>query len=78
MKDIRPQLIDIFKKVLKNEKLKLNDDSTDKDVDGWDSLAQVELISEIEQYFDIEFALKDISRMNSVGNIEQLIQEKTK
>ena len=78
MKDIRPQLIDIFKKVLKNEKLKLNENSTDKDVDGWDSLAQVELIAEIEQSFDIEFALKDISRMNSVGNIEQLIQEKTK
>jgi acyl carrier protein len=77
MKDIRTELIEIFRKVLKNEKLKLEDKFTDKDVEGWDSMAQVELISEIEQNFDIDFTLKDIPRISSFGSIIQLIQEKT-
>jgi acyl carrier protein len=77
MNDVRPQILDIFKQVLKNEKLRLSDTLTHNDVDGWDSLAQVELISQIEQQFEIEFTLKDLPRLNSVGNIIQLVQEKT-
>jgi acyl carrier protein len=76
MKDINLQLVDIFKRVLKNDKLRLNENTGSKDVEGWDSLAQVELISEIESHFEIEFALKDLSRMNTFGNICLLIQEK--
>jgi acyl carrier protein len=76
MKEIKPQIEEIFRQVLKNDKLRLDDNMSNKDVEGWDSLAQVELISQIEQHFDIEFTLKDLPRLSSVGSIILLVQEK--
>ncbi|MBK7028863.1 MAG: acyl carrier protein [Bacteroidales bacterium] len=77
MTDIKNELTLIMRRVLKQENLSLKEDFTDRDIEGWDSMAQVELIAEIEEHFNIEFSLKDLPRLNSVKNIIQLIEEKT-
>ncbi|MBK7172883.1 MAG: acyl carrier protein [Bacteroidales bacterium] len=73
MTDIKNELTLIMRRVLKQENLSLKEDFTDRDIEGWDSMAQVELIAEIEEHFNIEFSLKDLPRLNSVKNIIQLI-----
>ena len=76
MSEIEVRLLEIFRHILKNDKLVLHSNSSSKDVKGWDSLAQVELIAEMEQVFQVEFTLRDIINMTSFGSIIKLISEK--
>jgi acyl carrier protein len=47
-----------------------------KDVDGWDSLAHMALIVEIENAFQIKFKLKDLNKMKNVGSMIDIIMAK--
>ena len=43
------------------------------DIDGWDSLMHITLISAIEGEFDIVFAMKDIVDMKNVGDMADCV-----
>jgi acyl carrier protein len=43
------------------------------DVPGWDSLANVELMVEIEDAFGVRFRTGEIARLGSVGELAALI-----
>ena len=53
---------------------RVDDATTPAAVAAWDSLAQMELVIALEQEFSVEFALEDIMRMNSVGEIRSLLE----
>jgi len=58
----------------------LRDDMTADHVDGWDSLAHVDLMVAIEKGFGIKFATAEMSKMKepgqNVGTLIQLIERK--
>lgn len=76
MESIRTDVSKIFKKVFKNENIEITDSMTANDVEGWDSLTHMDLISAVEQHFNIRFGLKDLARMNSVGALITIIHAK--
>ena len=49
---------------------------TAQDVEKWDSLRHVQLISEVETTFGIKFKLREIMSMNNVGDLIDLIDIK--
>lgn len=74
--EVRKLLSGIFKVVL-NQPVLLTDDMTPDDIDNWDSLTNMTIISEIESQWGIKFKLRDIIRMKNVGDIIDTIIKKT-
>ncbi len=62
--------------VLKHEKFEMRDDLTAADVDGWDSLTHMTIITEIEEAFGIKFKLKELNKLKNMGSLIDLIQSK--
>jgi|UniRef100_UPI004029E45B acyl carrier protein len=74
--EVRKLLSGIFEVVL-NQPVLLTDDMTPDDIDNWDSLTNMTIISEIESQWGIKFKLRDIIRMKNVGDIIDTIIKKT-
>lgn len=74
--EVRKLLSGIFEVVL-NQPVQLTDKMTPDDIDNWDSLTNMTIISEIESQWGIKFKLRDIIRMKTVGDIIGTIIKKT-
>ena len=82
MEEIREQVQDIFRDVFDDPTLLINDQLTAEDVDGWDSLAHINLIVAIEKRLRVKFATVEISRLKedgaNVGSLMELLARKLK
>jgi acyl carrier protein len=73
---ISEKLTEIFQDVFVNPNLELSESLTANDVDNWDSLTHMILITEIETRFSIKFKLKDLNKMKNVGDLMEIISLK--
>ena len=64
----------IFQEILKRDNIVLASETTAQDVEGWNSLTNMLLISRIEK----DFTFRDIVRFKNVGDICNAILTKTK
>tara|TARA_B100000963_G_scaffold137085_1_gene119283 strand:+ start:2786 stop:3034 length:249 start_codon:yes stop_codon:yes gene_type:complete len=69
-------LKEILCSILEHENFEIKNELKAKDVDGWDSLSHMLIISEIEKKFDIKFKLKELNKINNLGNLLELIKSK--
>lgn len=67
--ELLENLSQIFRKVLKREDITLTESITARDVDGWDSLTNMLLISEVEKAFGVRFTFRDIVKLKDVGDL---------
>jgi acyl carrier protein len=70
------KLSEVFRRVFNNETLELRDDLTANQVENWDSLTHMILISEIENTFQVKFKLKELNKMRKVGDMVDLLLQK--
>lgn len=68
----------IFRKVLKRDDITLTEDTTAHEVDGWDSLTNMVLLTEIEKKFGVRFTFREIVKLKNVGDLCQTILNKAK
>ena len=66
----------IFKEVLDNQNIKIKENTTQNDIEEWDSLTYIQLIDAIEKEFDIQFYSNEIGKWKNVGAICKSIEEK--
>ena len=66
----------IFRKVLNNSTINLTTTSTAEDVDEWDSLNNIRLITEVEKHFKVKFKLREIMKLKNVGELCTGVQKK--
>ncbi len=71
--EILKQLSLIFEEVLKQPGLKIDYNMSADDIDGWDSLSNMTIISEIEKKWNVHFKLRDIVRMKNIGDMVDVI-----
>ncbi len=80
MDDVRSQLQEVFRDVFDDPALVLRDEMTANDVEGWDSLAHINLIIAVERRLKIKFAMAEISRMKepgqNIGSFLRLVEGK--
>lgn len=80
MDGIRKQLQEVFREVFKDPDLILDDDMTAEHIDGWDSLAHINLIIAIEKRLHVKFATAEISQLKAddanVGRMVELLARK--
>lgn len=73
---VQKKLQDIFRDVFDDESIELFDEMTSDDVEDWDSLSHISLISDIEASFSIEFTTEEIMNTKNVGEFIRIIEGK--
>ena len=74
--EITGKLKSVFQKVLDENDITITRELTAQDIEKWDSLRHIQLISEVESAFGIKFKLREILHMNNVGDLIDLITSK--
>jgi acyl carrier protein len=73
---ILQKLQPIFRDVLDQPSLTIGPNDNASTVEGWDSLAHINLVTSIEQEFDIQFELGDLENVHTVGEMTVLMVKK--
>jgi acyl carrier protein len=67
-------LIGLFATVLGVGPEHLNDESSPSNTSSWDSVANIMLITELEEQFAIELSTSDIESMKSIGDVRAVLR----
>jgi acyl carrier protein len=62
-------LNEIFEDIIDEGSVSLSDTTTTDDVDGWDSLTNIQLVVEIEKHFNLRFTSEEIITWKNVGDM---------
>lgn len=71
--EIMKELIEIFQDEFDDESLKIDEAMTPEDLEDWNSLSMVNLMSTIAAQFSINFNMGELRKIQSVGDIVELI-----
>ena len=74
--EIKERLQEIFRDVFDDEELEIREEMSAKDIEDWDSLAQINLIIAIEKEFEVKFNLEEVSKLKNIGEMLELINLK--
>lgn len=74
--NILEELQNIFVDVFDSEDLRINLATNASDIEGWDSLAHINLIAAIQEEYDIRFSMDDVTSMKSVNDMIEAIMRK--
>ena len=69
-------LQDLFSEVLDVEDIVIDAETTADDVEDWNSLSHITLISAVENEFGIRFKMGEVVTMKNVGDMVALILER--
>ena len=74
--EILEKLQDIIREAVDDEDVVITDKTIASEVDGWDSLAQVLIIGEIQNELGVKFTSSEINGLANVGELIDAIQAK--
>jgi acyl carrier protein len=74
---IYADLTEIFNDVFMVDDMKLTPELTAKDVKGWDSFKQIEIMVSVEERFNIKLSTREIDSLKNVGDLADVIARKT-
>lgn len=75
---VKSRLTEVFREVFDDEDIELTEKTTADDIDDWDSLEHITLISAVEKEFKMRFTMKEVSGMKNVGEMIDIIAERAK
>lgn len=70
------QLESVLQQYLNDQNLTLTEELSADHLDGWDSLTQISVLSEVEKKFGIRVAPEEMALIERVGDMVKLIQNK--
>jgi acyl carrier protein len=70
------ELNGIFRQLFEDESLMVTRTTTADDIDDWDSITHMILVTAVEKKFGIKFSLVDLTTLNTVGDMVDLIEKK--
>ena len=74
--EVFEKLDKVFQDVFDDEGIHVTDETTSYDIDGWDSLEQINLIVSLEKKFKIKFGMGEAGNMKNVGEMADRILTK--
>ena len=74
--EIYGDLTEIFHDVFMRDDLELKPALTAKDVPGWDSFKQIEIIMATEERYGIKFTTRELDSLQSVGDLVRVVTAK--
>ena len=73
--EILAKLTAVFRDVFDDDDLILTEATTRDDVEGWDSLANINIVVSIEDEFNISFSMDNIVDIKTVGDLADVVME---
>ena len=74
----KEKLYKIFEKVFDNKNIIFEPHMTANDVEGWDSMSHLNLITTVEKEFGIKISGSEVMRLKNIGDLLNLVNAKTK
>ncbi len=71
--EVFEKMNEVFRDVFDDETITVTDETTAKDIDGWDSLEHINLIVAMEQAFSMKFNMGQVVSMKNVGEMADII-----
>lgn len=71
--EVFERLTRIFRRVFDDKHLVIDRNTTADDIDDWDSLEHITLVSAVEKEFKVRFTMKEVSSMKDVGEMVDII-----
>ena len=75
-KEILEKLQEIIRGAVDDDEVVINDETIATEVDGWDSLAQVLIVGELQNELGVKFTSAEISKYANVGELVDAVMEK--
>ncbi len=75
--EIYAALTEIFHDVFMRDDIVLTPELTAKEVQGWDSFKQIEIIMASEEKWNIKFNTRELDSLRCVGDLAKLVGTKT-
>ncbi|MBP0960975.1 MAG: acyl carrier protein [Oscillospiraceae bacterium] len=75
---ILKKLNEVFREVFDIDDVVVTRATVADDIEEWDSLEHINLISAVESTFKMKFKMKEVSTMKNVGEMVDIIAERTK
>lgn len=72
---ILEKLTEIFQDVFDDDTIIIDQNTTPQDIDGWDSLQHITLLSAIGDEFDCSFSLDQMIEIQSVADMISALKE---
>jgi len=66
----------VFRRVFKNDGISVQRETTAKDIAGWDFITHLDIISGIEEEFNVEITGFEVMNMSNVGDLYDLLTQK--
>ena len=74
--ELMDKLTEIFREVMDNDEIVLNDETTSEDIEEWDSLSHIELIDDIGKELGVKITSMEFRGWENVGEmVESLLQK---
>ena len=77
-REIFTRLNQVFQEVFDDRTIRVTPQTTADDIEDWDSLEHITLISAVEREFRMKFKMGEISSMKNVGEMAQIIAQRAK
>ena len=74
--EIVVKITEIFREVFGDKNIVINDEMTAADVENWDSLTHMLMITKVEDELGIKFKLKELNRLKKVGDLISIVESK--
>lgn len=72
-KQIMQDLQEIFRDNFDDDSIVLTRDTTANDIEDWDSLEQINLLTTIEKKYGFKFSLADVRNLADIGDMADLV-----
>ncbi len=65
---------EIFRDNFDDEDIMLTDSTNANDIEDWDSLEQINLLTAIEKKYSLKFNLSDVRNLQNIGDLLSLLE----
>lgn len=76
--EIFDRLNDVFRDVFDDDSLTVTAATTAADIEDWDSLSHITLVSAVEDEFRMKFSMKEVVEMKNVGEMAAIVEARRK
>ena len=78
MDKIYERINNVFRDFFDDDEIEVDAETTADDIDDWDSLNHITLMSAVEDEFGLRFTMGEVSGMKTVGEMAEIIKNRGK
>jgi acyl carrier protein len=74
--EIYDSLAELFSEIFLRDDIVLTAQTSARDVEGWDSFKQIEIVMAVEERFNIKMLTREMDGLKNVGDLVSVIEKK--